>query len=108
MLGYFSLSGAFGGVPHHPGLTMTDHCTVTRCLKDLSSEDLIGVGTALGLYYPHLRKMNNLLEEIVTAWLNREDNVQSASGAPRWASLIKALRNINLPEIAQKIEEGMT
>ena len=65
------------------------------------------MGGALGLYYPHLRKMSPLLEELVAAWLNREDNVLSASGDPSWTSLIKALRDIDQPGIAQKIEEGM-
>ncbi len=82
---------------------MADHFTVTRHLRDLSNEDLIGVGEALGLYYPHLRKMNPLLEELVAAWLNREDNVQSASGDPSWASLSKALRDIGQSGTADKI-----
>ena len=82
---------------------MADHYAITRHLRDLSKEDLIGVGGALGLYYPHLRKMSPLLEELVAAWLNREDNVLSASGAPSWTSLIKALRDINQSGTAQKI-----
>ena len=89
-----SLSGEardFHGISQPIGLCMTDHYAVTRHLRDLSNEDLIGVGGALGLYYPHLRKMSPLLEELVAAWLNREDNVLSASGEPSWASLIKAL-----------------
>ena len=99
-----AVAGPSDGVPPPPGLTMADHYAVTKHLRQLSNLDLIGVGGALGLYYPHLRKMNPLLEELVAAWLNREDNV---SGDPSWASLIKALRDINQPGIAQKIEEGM-
>ena len=67
----------------------------------------IDLGGALGLYYPHLRKMSPLLKEMVAAWLNREDNVLSASGDPSWASLIKALQDINQAGIAKKIAEGM-
>ena len=88
-------------------LSMADHYTITRHLRDLSKEELIGVGGALGLYYPHLRKMSPLLEEMVAAWLNREDNVLSASGDPSWASLIKALKDIDQSGIAKKIAEGM-
>ena len=94
------------GVPQPPGLTMADHYTVTRHLRNLSKEDLIGVGGALGLYYPHLRKMSPLLEELVAAWLNKEDNVQSASGDPSWSSLIKALQDIHQPGIAMTISSG--
>ena len=86
---------------------MADHFTITEHLRDLNNEDLMRVGGALGLYYPHMHRMNPLLEELVAAWLNREDNVLSASGHPSWASLIKALRDIHQPGIAQEIEEGM-
>ena len=94
-------------VPQPPSLTMADHYAVTKHLRDFGNDELIGVGGALGLYYPHLRRMNPLLEEMVAAWLNREDNVLSASGDPSWASLIKALQDINQPGIAKKIAEGM-
>ena len=102
-----SVVGTSGQVPQHPGLTMADHYIVTKHLRDLSNDsDLIGLGGALGLYYPDLRRMNPLLEELVAAWL-RQDNVMSASGDPSWASLIKALQETNHPGIAKKIEEGM-
>ena len=86
---------------------MADHYAITKHLRDLSNEELIGVGGALGLLYPHLRRMSPFLEEMVAAWLNREDNVLSASGEPSWASLIKALQDIDQPGIAKKIAEGM-
>ena len=86
---------------------MADHYTVTRHLRNLGNDELIRVGEALGLYYPHLRRMSPLLEEMVAAWLNREDNVLSASGDPSWSSLIKALRDINQPGIAGTISKGM-
>ena len=90
-----------------PRLAMADHYTVAKQLRDLSKEDLIGAGGALGLYYPHLRRMSPLLDEMVAAWLNREDNVLTASGEPSWASLIKALQDTNQPGIAKKIAEGI-
>ena len=103
------IKGASGRVPPLPcPLTMADHFAVTEHLRDLCNEsDLIRLGGALGLYYPHLRRMNPFLEELVAAWLNRRDNVLSASGDPTWVSLIKALQDIDQPGIAQKIEQGM-
>ncbi len=86
---------------------MADHYAVTKHLRGLSTEDLIELGEALGLYYPHLRKMNHLLKDMVASWLNREDNVQSASGDPSWGSLIKTLRVIDQPGIADKIAKGV-
>ena len=50
--------------------------------------------------------MSPLPEEMVAAWLNGEDCVLSATGAPSWKSLIQALRDIDQPGIAQRIEEG--
>ena len=87
---------------------MADHYTITKHLKDLSKDDLIELGEVLGLFYPHLRKMDHLLKDMVAAWLNREDNVLTASGDPTWASLIKALQDINQPGVAKKIEDGMS
>ena len=86
---------------------MADHFAVSEYLRPLLNEDLIRLGLALGLYYPHLHNMTrSLLNEMVAAWLNREDNVLSATGDPSWASLIQALRDIDQPGIAQRIEEG--
>ena len=85
---------------------MADHYSVTKQLKDLSSEELIGVGGALGLYYPNLRRMNPLLEEMVAAWLNRKDNVLSCSGDPSWVSLVKVLQDLCHPGIAKTISDG--
>ena len=100
-------AGAPGGAPQPPSVTMADHYTITKCLRNLGNEDIIELGEALGLYYPHLRKMDRLLKDMVAAWLNREDNVLSASGDPSWASLIKALQDIDQQGIAKKIAEGV-
>ena len=100
-------TGSPGGASQPAGLTMADHYAITRHLRNLSQDDVIELGEALGLYYTHLRKMDRLLKDMVAAWLNREDNVLSASGDPSWATLIKALRDINQPGIAGTISQGM-
>ena len=86
---------------------MADHYSITRYLRDLSNEELMDLGGALGLRYSHLRNMSRpLLNELVAAWLNREDDVLSATGDPSWARLIQALTDINQPGIAKDISEG--
>ena len=86
---------------------MADHYAITKHLAPLLSEDLIELGLALGLYYPRLHNMSrSLLNEMVAAWLNREDSVLSATGEPSWASLVQALTDIHQPGIAKDISEG--
>ena len=59
----------------------------------------------LGLQYHHLSKMplNSLHEDLVRSWLGREDRVEETSGKPTWASLIKALKEVDLHDVASKI-----
>ena len=85
---------------------MVDHNTVSRLLDNLTSEDLIVLGTELGLKYPHLKRMTSLLGDMVAAWLNGEDNVLTCSGPPSRASLSAALRSIGKAGIATIIEQG--
>ena len=87
--------------PKPAGLTIDDLFPVKKYLKDLSHEELIELGIALGLRYPHLRNMSRpILNEMVAAWLNGEDNVLSATGPPSWDSLRQALKGINQPGIS--------
>lgn len=71
-----------------------DHFEVCQRLKSLDQGSLIRVGEALGLGYPTLEKMTKLREEMVAAWLNRQDNVLKNSGEPTWSSLADALDKI--------------
>ena len=93
-----------GGVPPPTRLTIADHYTVSKHLEPLLNQDLISLGLALGLHYPHLCNMSRpLLNELVAAWLNGEDSVLLTTGDPSWASLVKALRDIDQPGIADKV-----
>ena len=47
--------------------------------------------------------MDNTLDEMVAAWLNRMDNVLKKSGESTWESLVKALREIGHNGIAADI-----
>ena len=42
------------------------------------------MGTALGLLYSNLKKMNDLPDDMVDAWLNGMDSVLKMSGPPSW------------------------
>ncbi len=88
---------------------MAHHFTITKCLRNLGNEELMALGGALGLFYPHLKRMSasTFMGDMLAAWLNSEDNVVAASGYPSWTSLINALENIEQHGIAQTIREGM-
>ena len=87
---------------------MDDHHAVTRQLKNLTKADLIGLGTALGLYYPRLRKIGgeDLSDEIVAAWLREDDSVTKASGPPTWASLATVLEAVDRTGVASRIRKS--
>ena len=44
-------------------------------------------------------------DDMVDAWLRKEDDVYEKSGAPTWMSLIAALKKIGQNGIAQDIEK---
>ena len=63
------------------------------------------MGGALGLSYSKLRKMTKYADDMVAAWLRREDFVRSMSGEPTWRTLVEALRKVGQEGIASDIEE---
>ena len=83
-------------------VAMSDHHSVRKYLENLSDENLIELGEALGLSYPKLRKMKPLLNEMVAAWLNRQDKV----GETTWSTLVKALESVGQKGIANTITEA--
>ena len=89
---------------------MDDHRAVTVELKNLSKEGLIGLGTALGLYYSHLQRIGgeSLSDEMVAAWLREDDGVTKATGPPTWASLAATLEAIGHTGVASRIRESKT
>ena len=86
-------------------LSTDDHFKVSQRLKHLTNEDLIKLGTALGLHYSNVKKMKDLPEEMVHAWLIGADNVFKTAS---WASLITALRKIDQKKIASAIQTDET
>ena len=80
-----------------------DHFDVTNYLGELDINQIRSLGGALGLLYPNLKKMESPLEDMVEAWLRKDDNVLTRSGPPTWKSLVKALKDIGNNGIAEKI-----
>lgn len=80
-----------------------DHYEVCQSLRNLSRQDLIVLGGALGLTYPNLEKM--YLAEMVAAWLNQQDNVLKHSGEPTWGGLADVLEEIGHIGTAEDIRK---
>ena len=76
-------------------------------LKQLDNHQVCNVGGALGLAYVNLQKMKNFPEDMVAAWLRREDYVLTVSGEPTWRSLVQALKTVGQGGIAKDIEEAI-
>ena len=57
--------------------------------------------------YVNLQKMKNFPEDMVAAWLRREDYVLKMSGEPTWRSLVQALTTVGQGGIAKDIEEAI-
>ena len=55
--------------------------------------------------YSKLRKMTKYPDDMVAAWLRREDFVRSMSGEPTWRTLVEALRKVGQEGTARDIEE---
>ena len=84
---------------------MDDHFNVTEYLGELQTEQILRLGSALGLCYPHLKKMPSLLGDMVEAWLRKDDHVLTRSGPPTWKSLVKFLEVTNNTGIAKNIRK---
>ena len=70
------------------------HSQIIPLLTPLKNEELVTIGLILGLRYPRLKKMSSdcLLNDMVHAWLRRDDDVIEGSGEPTLESLINALQ----------------
>ena len=83
---------------------MKDHATICEYLKDIDRRELIQLGGTLGLDFSKIRRMQYIPEDMIAAWLRREDNVLERSGEPTWKSLIHCLQKIGQKGVAKSIE----
>ena len=80
------------------------HYKVVNYLHGLTRQQIRHLGGALGLMYSTLEKMSDYPDDMVAAWLRKEDNVIPESGEPSWRSLVQALKKIGQEGVAGKIE----
>ena len=74
----------------------------------MDNDHLIDIGGALGISFSKLRKMTKHPDDMVAAWLRREDFVMSMSGEPTWRTLVEALRKVGQEGTARDIEAAET
>ena len=82
-----------------------DHFQVSSLLQDLNNDEMIKLGTALGLDF---NKLKSLPDDMVGAWLRGDDNVIETSGPPNWESLATALDKTGHTKIAITIRRGIS
>ena len=83
-----------------------DYHEVCQSLRTLRPQDLTALGITLGLSYPTILRMgsgDDFLNQIVAAWLKRQDDVLKYSGEPTWRVLEDKLEKLGHTEIATSI-----
>ena len=87
-------------------IAINDHFEVCQSLKNLGSPNIHRrLGGALGLLHPTLKKMTSFPDDVVAAWLNRQDEVLQHSGEPTWSTLENALRKIGQTGLAEDVKD---
>lgn len=71
-------------------------------LHDMDTKQLRSLGLAFGLHHPNISKMEHFPNDLVAAWLRREENV-CLQCPPSWRNLVKALEEINQIGIATDV-----
>ena len=81
-----------------------DWLEITRYLMKLDTNQIKRLGGELGLSVFNLERMQNLPDDLVKAWLRKEDRVRETSGDPlTWEALVRALQRIGQRGIADDI-----
>ena len=88
-------------------LTYKCHSSITQFLSQLGNQELISVGLQLGLRYPTLKRMgsDSLLNDMVHAWLRKDDDVIETGGEPSFKILCEALEVCGHKGIASEIRK---
>ena len=75
-------------------------------LQEIGTDKLIELGLTLGLSRMDLKRSHSkeLVGDLVTNWIRRDNNVLDVSGAPTWRSLAKALLGVKLTGISLDIQ----
>ena len=82
----------------------SDWTAVCNYLQKIDKRQILHLGAMLGLCMFNLERMQNLPDDLVKAWLRKEDRVRETSGDPlTWEALVKALQGIGQRGIADDI-----
>ena len=84
---------------------MKDLFEITQYLGDMDNEQLIKLGGALGLRHPSLKRMKTLPDDMVAAWLLRQEDVLERSGEPTYERLAVALEKVRQNGLARDVRE---
>ena len=84
---------------------MKHHSQISRHLKELDNDQIVDVGSTLGINYVKVTRMRSLPGDMVAAWLRREDDVLEISGDPTWKALTEALKDNGQTGLAMKIQQ---
>lgn len=84
-------------------LEMTDLSEVIGYLEDLNIDHSLSLGGAFGLRNPKIKRMRRYPDDVVEAWLRREDNVPNKC-PPTWRNLTAALEKIGQTGIADTVK----
>ena len=82
---------------------MADLTEISAYLHDLDIGHCMSLGGAFGLYHPTLNRMRQYPEEVVAAWLRKQDSVSNRC-PPTWRNLIRALERIGQNGIAETVK----
>ena len=87
---------------------MKDLFEITQYIGDMDDEQLIRLGDSLGLHHPSLKRMKTLPDDMVAAWLLRQDNVldrDGGGGEPTYERLAIALEAVSQKGLAKDVRE---
>ena len=87
-------------------LGIEDVTRIRPYLRDMTPEELIRLGQALGLNRTSLQRCNpqSLAEDLIHYWIRQDYRVLEESGDPTWQSLARALRDVELTGISLRIQ----
>ena len=94
----------------HFGIILLSGCAhhqqVVGYLQEIGTDKLIDLGLTLGLSRMDLKRSlpKELVGDLVTSWIRRDNDVLDVSGAPTWRSLAKALLRVKLTGISLDIQ----
>lgn len=83
---------------------MRDLNEIATYLRNLDTNHYVSLGGEFGLFHPKLNRMRHYPNDVVAAWLRREDDVSNKC-RPTWRNLALALEHIGQNGIAEAVRK---